>query len=149
MNLNAILKWEANYMKKLRNLKLLPNRVKGVAVIMVIITFFALIAGKFLFADYHTVRLLITNLLLVSLLLVSISRDKIEDELTLVLRLQSYAFAFIAGVVYTMVQPFANLLVESIISTETATFSELDVKQVLFFMLLLQLFYFTFTKRMR
>ena len=149
MNLNTILKWEANNMKKLQNLKLLPNRVKGIAIIMVVITFFALIAGKFLFSDYHTVRLLIKNLLLVSLLLVSISRDKIEDELTLVLRLQSYAFAFIAGVVYTMVQPFANLLVESIISTETATFSELDVKQVLFFMLLLQLFYFTFTKRMR
>ena len=149
MNLNTILKWEANNMKKLRNLTLLPNRVKGVAIIMVVITFFALIAGKFLFSDYHTVRLLIKNLLLVSLLLVSISRDKIEDELTLVLRLQSYAFAFIAGVVYAMVQPFANLLVESIISTETATFSELDVKQVLFFMLLLQLFYFTITKRMR
>ena len=149
MSLNTILKWEANNMKKLQNLKLLPNRVKGIAIIMVVITFFALIAGKFLFSDYHTVRLLIKNLLLVSLLLVSISRDKIEDELTLVLRLQSYAFAFIAGVVYTMVQPFANLLVESIISTETATFSELDVKQVLFFMLLLQLFYFTFTKRMR
>ena len=149
MNLNTVLKWEANNMKKLQNLKLLPNRVKGIAIIMVVITFFALIAGKFLFSDYHTVRLLIKNLLLVSLLLVSISRDKIEDELTLVLRLQSYAFAFIAGVVYTMVQPFANLLVESIISTETATFSELDVKQVLFFMLLLQLFYFTFTKRMR
>lgn len=149
MNLNTILKWEANNMKKLQNLKLLPNRVKGIAIIMVVITFFALIAGKFLFSDYHTVRLLIKNLLLVSLLLVSISRDKIEDELTLVLRLQSYAFAFITGVVYAMVQPFANLLVESIISTETATFSELDVKQVLFFMLLLQLFYFTITKRMR
>jgi hypothetical protein len=116
---------------------------------MVVISIIALIAGKFLFADYHTLRLLIKNLLLISLLLVSISRDKVEDELTLVLRLQSYGFAFIAGVVYAMVQPIANLLVESIISAETVTFTELDVKQVLFFMLLLQLFYFNLTKRMR
>jgi hypothetical protein len=149
MNLNTILQWEANNMKKLQNLKLLPNRVKGVAIILVVITFFALIAGKFLFSDYHTVRLLIKNLLLVSLLLVSISRDKIEDELTLVLRLQSYAFAFIAGVVYAMVQPVANLLVEFLINNEAATFVELSITQVLFFMLLVQLSYFTFTKRMR
>lgn len=149
MSLNHILKWEAKNMKKLQNLKLLPNRVKGIGIIMVVISFIALIAGMFLFADYHTLRLLIKNLLLISLLLVSISRDKVEDELTLVLRLQSYGFAFITGVVYAMVQPFANLLVESIISTETVTFTELDVKQVLFFMLLVQLSYFTFTKRMR
>lgn len=149
MSLNHILKWEAKNMKKLQNLKLLPNRVKGIGIIMVVISFIALIAGMFLFADYHTLRLLIKNLLLISLLLVSISRDKVEDELTLVLRLQSYGFAFITGVVYAMVQPFANLLVESIISAETVTFTELDVKQVLFFMLLVQLSYFTFTKRMR
>ena len=108
-----------------------------------------MIAGKFLFADYHTLRLLIKNLLLVSLLIVSISRDEVEDELTLVLRQQSYAFAFIAGVIYAMVQPFANLLVESMISAETVAFAELDVKQVLFFMLLVQLSYFNVTKRMR
>ena len=149
MKMNHILEYEKKNLKKLQNLKLLPNRVKGIGIIMVVISLVLLIAGKFLFADYHTIRLLIKNLLLISLLLVSISRDKVEDELTLVLRLQSYGFAFIAGVVYAMVQPFANLLVESIISAEKVTFTELDVKQVLFFMLLVQLSYFTFTKRMR
>ena len=149
MNMNHLLKWEANNLKKLQNLKLLPYRVKGIATTMVFLTIVALIAGKFLFGDYHTVRLLIKNLLLVSLLLISIASDKVEDELTLVLRLQSYAVAFIAGVIYALVQPFANLLVEFVISTETATFAELDVKQVLFFMLLVQLFYFNVTKRMR
>jgi len=149
MSLKHILNWEANNLKKLQNLKLLPYRVKGIGTSMVFLTIIALIVGKVFFADYHTLRLIIKNLLLVSLLLVSISRDKVEDELTLVLRLQSYAFAFIAGVVYAMVQPFANLLVESVISSEMASLAELDVKQVLFFMLLVQLFYFNFTKRMR
>ena len=147
--MNHILEYEKKNLKKLQNLKLLPNRVKGISIIMVAISLVLLIAGKFLFADYHTLRLLIKNLLLVSLLLVSISRDKVEDELILQLRVQSYAFAFITGVVYAMVQPFANLLVESLINNEAATFAELSVTQVLFFMLLVQLFYFTFTKRMR
>jgi hypothetical protein len=145
--MNSILKWEANNLKKLQNLKFLPYRFKGIGITMVLMTFIALIAGKFLFSDYHTLRLLIKNLLLVSLLMVSISSDRIEDERTLVLRLQSYAFAFIAGVIYALVQPFANLLVEFVISTEVVTFAELDVKQVLFFMLLVQLFYFNVTKR--
>ena len=149
MNLNHILKWEANNMKKLQNWKLLPYRFKGIGTTMVVITIITMIAGKFLFADYHTLRLLIKNLLLVSFLIVTISRDKVEDELTLVLRMQSYAFAFIAGVIYALVQPFANLLVETIISAKTAAFAELDVKQVLFFMLLVQLFYFNVTKRLR
>jgi hypothetical protein len=147
--MNSILKWEANNLKKLQNLKFLSYRFKGIGITMVLITLFALIAGKFLFSDYHTLRLLIKNLLLVSLLIVSISSDKIEDERTLALRLQSYAFAFIAGVVYSLVQPFANLLVESVISAELVSFSELDGKQELFFMLLVQLFYFNFTKRIR
>ena len=116
MSLKHILNWEANNMKKLQNLKLLPYRFKRIGTIMVVITIIIMIAAKFFFADYHTLRLLIKNLLLVSFLIVTISRDKVEDELTLVLRLQSYAFAFIAGVIYAMVQPFANLLVESVIS---------------------------------
>jgi hypothetical protein len=147
--MNKILEWEANNLKKLQNLKLLPYRAKGIGMTMIFITLISLIAGKFLFADYHTLRLVIKNLLLVSLLVVSISSDKIEDERTLVLRLQSYAFAFIAGVVYSFVQPFANLLVESIMSAESASFAELGGKQELFFMLLVQLFYFNFTKRFR
>ena len=149
MSVKDVVNWEANNLKKLQNLKILPYRVKGIGTTMVFLSLLALVAGKFFIEDYHTLRLLIKNLLLVSLLLVSISRDKVEDELTLVLRLQSYAFAFITGVVYAMVQPFANLLVASVISTETATLTELDVKQVLFFMLLVQLFYFNLTKRLR
>ena len=149
MKMNHILDYEEKKLKKLQNLKLLPSRVKGIAIIMVVITFIALITGKFLFEDYVTLRLITRNLLLIALLLVSISSDKVEDELTLQLRAQSYAFAFITGVVYAMVQPFANLLVEFLINNEAATFTELSVSQVLFFMLLVQLSYFTFTKRMR
>ena len=149
MKINHILEYEEKKLQKLQSYKLLPNRVKGIGIIMVLISFIALIAGKFLFEDYLTLRLIIKNLLLISLLLVSISRDKIEDEMTLKLRVQSYAFAFITGVVYAMVQPFANLLIESILEKENAIFTELSVSQVLFFMLLVQLAYFTFTKRMR
>ncbi len=149
MNLKNILAHEEKDLKKLENLKLLPNRVKTIGINLLILSVILLFAGKFLFTEYHTVRLVIKNLILISLLLISVSRNKIEDERTLRLRVQSYAFAFITGVLYAMVQPFAILLVKSILQSELATLVELSVFQVLIFMLLVQISYFNFTMRHR
>jgi len=149
MNIKNILAHEEKDLKKLENLKLLPNRVKTIGINLLILSVILLFAGKFLFTEYHTVRLVIKNLILISLLLISVSRNKIEDERTLRLRVQSYAFAFITGVLYAMVQPFAILLVESIMQSELATLVELSVFQVLIFMLLVQISYFNFTMRHR
>jgi len=149
MNLKNILAHEEKDLKKLENLKLLPNRVKTIGINLLILSVILLFAGKFLFTEYHTVRLVIKNLILISLLLISVSRNKFEDERTLRLRVQSYAFAFITGVLYAMVQPFAILLVKSILQSELATLVELSVFQVLIFMLLVQISYFNFTMRHR
>lgn len=46
--------------------------------------------------------------LLVSLFIISISKEPIEDELILHLRMQSYAFAFIGGIFFVLLQPLLN-----------------------------------------
>jgi hypothetical protein len=83
------------------------------------------------------------------MLLITVTKDSIEDEMTLKLRSQAYTFAFIVGVLYALVQPLINFLVNTIVKIEDVSFALLSVDQVLFFMLLVQLAFFHFTKRMR
>ena len=147
--MNRILDYEKKNFKKLQNLKLLPNKVKQFGIGLAIVSFVTIIAGKFLFEDYMLLRAVIKNILLISLLLISISRDKMEDEMTIKLRAQSYGMAFIFGVLYALTQPFANLFVDFLLQEENPSFTQLSVTQVLVFMLLVQLSAFYFSKRMR
>ena len=89
---------------------------------------------------------LFSHLFLLGLLLVSVSRDKLEDEMISVLRGQSYAVGFVTGVVYALVQPYINYLVAAVIKPENATL-DMSVLQVLTFMLVVQLLFFWQLKR--
>ena len=87
--------------------------------------------------------------MLISLLVVSLSKDKDEDEMLKLIRMQSYAIAFITGVLYAIIQPVANYVVALIIESNKAGFGALGEFQVLFFMLMIQLFIFNYLKKMR
>ncbi len=87
--------------------------------------------------------------MLVSVLMISISRDKEEDEMTLKLRSQAFVFAFIWGVLYAAAQPFINIAADFFIGSEEEGWSQLSVNQVLFFMLMIQLSFYHVAKRMR
>lgn len=127
----------------------LPNSFKKIGIGFFIVSFASLAILKGVIENYDLIKIILRNILLISLLLVSISRDKEEDELVKLLRSQSFALAFIFGILYAIIQPLANVLVSSTISASIQDYSSLGDFQVLIFMLLIQLFSFRFLKRMR
>ncbi len=93
------------------------------------------------------VRFLLNNLLMLGMLMVSLSKDKIEDEFVVTLRSKSYQLAFIFGIGYTIIfLPLVNFLAD-LIQGSAFTPLQTDYFDVLFLMLLVQLFSFKRLKR--
>lgn len=129
---------ERNRLDKLRKFQL-PNYYKRIGVISTIVIFALMIAKKFV-EEPEWVKPVLTNLLLVSMLIISLSKDKIEDEYIDSLRSQSYRIAFILVVLYTFIQPAINYVVSLILGEETD--NGFSYFQALFFMLIVQLMFF-------
>jgi Mn2+/Fe2+ NRAMP family transporter len=87
--------------------------------------------------------------LIVGMLLISISKDREEDELTVKLRIQSYALAFVIGVIYALVMPYVDYGVSNVVKPEGETLKDLGDFQVLIFMLMIQLGFYHILKRYR
>jgi hypothetical protein len=63
--------------------------------------------------------------------------------------MQSYTFAFIAGVIITLLtNPLVNYIKNLILDKQQENFEGVDDWQVLWILLSLQVFYFEFLKRM-
>ncbi|OUR93285.1 hypothetical protein A9Q87_04870 [Flavobacteriales bacterium 34_180_T64] len=92
---------------------------------------------------------LLQKSLLVGMLIMSISRDKHEDEMTMALRAQSYAIAFVVGVIYALVMPYVEFGVSNVVHSGGEEFKDLGDFQVLLFMLMIQLMFYHNLKRYR
>lgn len=77
---------------------------------------------KVLTIDKEIVKTIVKSVFLISLLLLVITRNKIEDELTLKIRLKAFAFSFIYGVIIVIIEPFIYLLLgDSFLSDKGVT----------------------------
>jgi uncharacterized membrane protein len=119
---------------------------KEVGYIIAIGTFMAMIVRKY-FEDSEWVRPILNGILLIGLLLISVSKEKLEDEFIESLRSQSYRLAFIMAILYSLVQPLVNFGFVLLFSQDKEMKS-FDYFQVLFFMLIVQLLFFWKLKRM-
>lgn len=63
--------------------------------------------------DEELIKEIIKVGVLVSLSMLALTKDKEEDELTIKIRMKSYAISFIIGVALLVFQPFANLLFDN------------------------------------
>jgi len=126
----------------------LPNVFKKVGITLFLLSFIGLTIIKFTENEQLWVRPALKQAMLVGLLVISISREKIEDELIQILRSKSYALAFIIGVIYIMLQPLVNQVVNFILGTSEAP-DNMGYVQVLLFMLLIQVGFFEVLKRNR
>ena len=123
----------------------LPPAWKRIGFGLVVVALGLMIVRRYV-DNLEQYRPFFSHLFLLGLLLVSVSRDKLEDEMISVLRGQSYAVGFVTGVVYALVQPYINYLVAAVIKPENATL-DMSVLQVLTFMLVVQLLFFWQLKR--
>lgn len=96
-----------------KDLRLLPTNFKKIALgIMLLSALLVLLSlSKILTIDKEIVKTISKSGFLISLLLFAITRNKIEDELTLRIRLKAFAASFIYGVVIVIIDPFINLLI--------------------------------------
>lgn len=133
---------ERNFAAKL----LLPNHFKKIGIAVAITSFLLLVANNLLM-DSLTVRYGGKYGILVGMLLIAISREKIEDELVVNLRMQAFSLSFVLGVIFSILQPYFNYGVDYFLAP-TATFKDTGDFQILWLLLSVKVFYFEYLKRM-
>lgn len=134
--------------EKMRNMKKfqLPHTYKKIGIIVAVCSFAAMFVNKFTF-DEMTYRTIAKYSLLVSMLIVSISKEKIEDEFIIKMRMESYTFAFVMGIAYVLLLPFVDFLVDMFFTSKNASLNDLGDFEILWILLSVQVFYFHFLKK--
>ena len=147
MDAKSFMECERKSLERMKRYQL-PNSFKKVGIGIIILSLVAIIANK-LSIDNAELTLTAKYGILVGLLVISISKEKIEDELITSLRMQSYTFAFIAGVVITLLSnPLVNFIANLISDEQQQVFEGVGDWQILWMLLSIQVFYFEFLKRM-
>ncbi len=145
---NIIEHEKQSFHKQMKELKLLPNKYFKIGIGVAIISFISMICLKYI-GDYALAIQFLKNVVLVSLLIITVSKSKEEDEMTIKLRSQAFVLAFIWGVLYAAVQPIISIIANFFMRSEQETWTEMSMYQVLLFMLLIQLAFYHGAKRMR
>ena len=122
----------------------LPHTAKRIGLIIACIAFVALF---FTIKDTMP-KSLAKYSLLMGLLIVSISKDKIEDELVKNLRMHSFTFAFIFAVIITILNPLFSYLANFVFTEQQEIFSGVGDWMVLWLLLSIQVFYFEHLKKL-
>ena len=122
-----------------------PNYFKkiGIAVMVIAVITAAILKTRNPEADEHTkvlFRVLTMNAFILGLLLISLAKDKIEDEMISAIRIRSMAGAFIATAIYVIVMPLVELAFNDPVDTMTG-------QQVVLTMLLVYIFSYYMQKR--
>ena len=149
MNARKLMEKEQKALQKLMDFRL-PHKVMyfglaiaGLSIVMMFVRAF-LMEG-----DTLMLKELLKKTLLVGMLVMSLSADREEDELTIKLRMQSYGWAFVIGVIYALVMPYVEYGVSNAVNSEVEAYKDLGDFQVLLFMLLVQLMCYHTLKRYR
>ncbi len=95
--------------KKQQSLLLLPNYFNRIGFGLLLISIASIAGLIYLSAMDGVAKEITKNGIYLSLILLMLTKDKVEDELTIKLRLQSFAAAFIYGVVNRILNPYTNL----------------------------------------
>ncbi|WP_422103772.1 hypothetical protein [Winogradskyella sp.] len=149
MKTETYMQKEQRALLKLINFRL-PRRFMTIGIIICVATILLMVFRETLFGEESLViRDTLQKSLLIGMLVMSITKDREEDEMTIQLRMQSYAWAFITGVIYALIMPYVEFGVSSVLNADNETFKNLGDFQVLLFMLLVQLMCYHVLKRYR
>lgn len=135
---------EQKRLEKLNKFQL-SNSFKRIGWYVALAAFILMIVKRFV-EEPAWVKPALNSLMIIGFLMVSIAKDRIEDELIVKLRAQSYRLAFVFGVLYSLVQPYIEYGVESLINSGEANMS-FSYFQLLVFMLIVQIGFFEQFKR--
>ena len=121
--------------KTQHNLRLLPPKFKKIAfgLMALSILILPLHLNEFVFIEKEVAKTLLSSGMLLSFLLLALTRDKVEDELTLIIRMKALAASFIYGVGYVVLRPFVNLLFDGKFISEDMGTEGLLISMFLFY----------------
>lgn len=147
MNKESILNCERTKLERWSKFQL-PNMYKKVGYVLAISSFIVMILMKTLDSEPEWLRPILKQLMIVGFLIVSLSKEKVEDEMIKDLRSKSYALAFVMGVFYSITLPFAGYVVDVFLGSESGL-SEASFFEGLLSMLGVQIAFFEVLKRNR
>lgn len=145
MSKQSICEKERNQLDKMNKFQL-GHPLKKIGYYIAIGAFILMIGRKYI-DNSEWIKPVLHGILLIGLLVISLSKEKIEDEFIDSLRSQSYRLAFIMAIVYSLTQPLINFGVGFLLN-QNEEMKSFDYFQVLFFMLIVQLLFFWQLKRM-
>jgi hypothetical protein len=89
----------------------LPNKFKIIGLVLCIISIFSILIIAFSLENFKyndVLDRIAKTVLVLGLLIISISKGKIEDEIIAKIRMQSYNYAVIGTVIFYLIMPFIN-----------------------------------------
>lgn len=146
MTLKSIADCERRSLQRMKKYQL-PHSFKRIGFLLFAISFIFLFINAFSW-DVESYRVAARYGILVGLLVMSISKEPVEDELIIKLRMESYAFAFIMGVVYALVLPFVDYLIDLGLKPDEAAVKDTGDFVILWMLLFVQVFFFEVLKRL-
>ena len=148
MSVKKIIEYERKHFTKLTSFRL-SSKFLNVGVVIILLSIVMMFVRAFAMeGETEWLKLLLQKTLLIGMLIMSVSKDKEEDEMIISLRSQSYAIAFVIGVLYSLVMPYVEFGVDNVVDN-VSEFKNLGDFQVLLFMLMIQLMFFHNFKRYR
>ena len=145
MNIKSIIECEAKNFEKMNKFQL-PTHYKKIGIAILIISFISIFINGFTLNN-HEFNLIAKFGILIGLLLISISKEIIEDELVTKLRMQSYTFAFIVAVAYSLALPFIDYFIDIIFQSHKAVFKDIGDFTILWMLLSVQVLYYEILKK--
>ncbi|EAS18806.1 hypothetical protein BBFL7_00626 [Flavobacteria bacterium BBFL7] len=137
---SSILKKFCEFEKKGGVFPLLPAYFIWVGLTVCLLSILGLLLVHFQFenpVDFY--KNLFMHFILIGLFIITLSRDKNEDERTLQLRYRAFGFAFVLGTFMLLLMPFAAMILDSI---NDRTPLEWEQDQSFFFIISSFLFYY-------
>ena len=146
MTVKSLLECERNNLEKFEKFQL-PSKYKKIGFIVAITSLFILLLNVLL-PYINEFKELFKFSLLIGLLIVSISKDKNEDELIIKLRMISYRFAFIIGIIEILLIPIAAYLIILFTDINKSALGHTGKYDTLFVLLFVQVFIFEYLKKL-
>lgn len=136
---NILYKLKTNTMNKIqKDLLLLPFFVKKIAltILSASILLMALSISKIIIFDKELIKTITDCGFLISFLLLAVTKNKIEDELTLRIRLKAFAATFIYGVVKVILELLISLVSDGSLSSGDGA-SQLLIGMFIFYFIMM------------
>ena len=146
MNMKAIENCEQSKMERLLNFKL-PNKMKIVGWLIMAVSLGIILSTKLFDGDFEVLKHVLKRVVLLGLLIVVVSKEKVEDERIQVIRAKAFGSTFLVAVVYVLVQPIINYIVNLIVEPQDAVFEDLGDFVIVWFLLAVYLMVYTMLKR--